>query len=133
MSQPLFHNTRVKTEIPTNNAAGFKVQPLNPRYFGIPDSSNIRVIDIFSACRFIAQEQLETLLQRDQDQEDFRIQDGSYLRLKRALKFVTGMKEQNEGVRLSFPLTIPALDPKPFKYSSSSLRTFSRKIKKVSQ
>ena len=67
---------------------------------------------------------------QDQDQEDFRIQEGRYLRLKRALKFVTGMKEQNEGVRLSFPMTIPALDLKPFKYSSSSLRTFTGKIKK---
>ena len=66
-------------------------------------------------------------MQRDQDQE------GSYLRLKRALKFVTGMKEQNEGVRLSFPMTIPALDPEPFKYSSSSLRTFTGKIKQGSQ
>ena len=72
-------------------------------------------------------------MRRDQDQEDFRIQEGSYLRLKRALKFVTGMKEQNEGVRLSFPMTIPVLDPKPFKYSPSSIRIFNGKIKKGSQ
>jgi hypothetical protein len=30
-------------------------------------------------------------------------------------------------------VTIPALDPKPVKYSSSSLRTFTGRIKKGSQ
>ena len=43
------------------------------------------------------------------------------------------MREQCEGVNLTFPMTIPALDPKPLKYSSSSLRTFTGKIKKGSQ
>ena len=43
------------------------------------------------------------------------------------------MKEQNEGVNLSFPMTVPALDPKPYNYSSLSLRTFTEKIKKGSQ
>ena len=33
----------------------------------------------------------------------------------------------------SFPMTIPALDPKPTKYSSSTLRTFKEKINKGSQ
>ena len=49
------------------------------------------------------------------------------------MKFVTGMSERCEGVALSFPMTIPALDPKPLKYYSSSLRTFTSKIKKGSQ
>ena len=55
------------------------------------------------------------------------------MRLRRAMKFVTGMSERCEGVKLSFPMTIPALDPKPLKYSSSSLRTFTSKIKRGSQ
>jgi hypothetical protein len=48
------------------------------------------------------------------------------------MKFVTGMNKRCEGVPLSFPMTIPALDPKPLKYSSSSRRTFTGKIKKDS-
>ena len=91
-SQPLFQNSNVKTKIPTNNAAGFKLQPLNPRYFGIPETSNIKIIDVFSACRFISQEQLETLVHRDEDEADFRLEEGSFLRLKRAVKFITGMR-----------------------------------------
>ena len=43
------------------------------------------------------------------------------------------MSERCEGVQLSFPMTNPALDPKPLKYSSSSLRTFTGKIKRGSQ
>ena len=94
-------NSNVTTKIPTNDAARYKVEPLNPRYFGIPDTSTIRIINVFSACRFISQEQLENLVQRHSGQEDFNIEKGSYLRLKRALKFVTGMREQSEGVNLS--------------------------------
>ena len=80
-----------------------------------------------------SQEQLEALVHRDEEEADFRLEEGSYLRLRRAIKFVTGMSERCEGVQLSFPMTIPALDPKPLKYSSSSLRTFTGKIKRGSQ
>ena len=73
---------------------------------------------------------MEALVHRDEEEADFRLEEGSYLRLRRAMKFVTGMSERCEGVALSFPMTIPALDPKPLKYSSSSLRTFTSKIKK---
>ena len=123
----------MKSKIPTNNRAGFKVQPLEARHFGFPYNSNIRIIDIFSACRLKPMEQLEALVHRDEDEADFQIAEGSYLRLARAMKFVTGMQERYEGVPLSFPMTIPALDTKPLKYSSSSLRTFTGKIKKGSQ
>ena len=71
-------------------------------------------------------------MQRDQDQDDFTIPEGSYLRLKRALKFVTGLRGQSEGVPSSFTMTIPALDLKPNIFSSSSMRTFTGKIKKGS-
>ena len=46
---------------------------------------------------------------------------------------MTGMKEQSEEVNPYFPMIITALDPKPTKYSSSTLRTFTGKIKKGSQ
>ena len=36
VSQPLFNNSNVKTKIPTNNAAGYKLLPLDSRYFGFP-------------------------------------------------------------------------------------------------
>ena len=49
------------------------------------------------------------------------------------MKFFTGMSERCEGVPLSFLMTIQALDPKPLKYSSSSLRRFTGKIKRGSQ
>ena len=131
--QPLFHNSNVKSNIPSNNRAGFKVQPLEVRHFGLPYNSNIKIIDVYSACRLKTMEQLEELVHRDEEEADFRMAEGSYLRLKRAMKFVTGMQERCEGVPLSFPMTIPALDSKPLKYSSSSLRTFTGKIKKGSQ
>ena len=43
---------------------------------------------------------------------DFRLEEGIYLRLRRAIKFVTGMSERCEEVPLSCPKTIPALDQK---------------------
>ena len=131
--QSLPGRTKTKTKIPTNNAAGYKLQPLDPRYFGFPVTSNIKVIYVFSACRFKSQEQLEALVHRDEEEADFRLEEGSYLRLRRAMQFVTGMSERCEGVKLSFPMTIPALDTKPLKYSSSSLRTFTGKIIRGSQ
>ena len=91
------------------------------RYFGIPYTYNIKIIDVFSACRFKSQEQLEALVHRHEEEADFRLEEGSYLRLRRAIKLVTGMSERFEGVQLSFSMTIPALDQKPLKYSSSSL------------
>jgi hypothetical protein len=81
----------VKSKIPTNNIAGFKVQPLEARHFGFPYNYNIKIIDVFSACRLKSQEQLEALVHRDEEEADFRMTEGSYLRLTRAMKFVRGM------------------------------------------
>ena len=118
---------------PKKQCCRIQTTSLDPRYFGFPVTSNIKVIYVFSACRFKSQEQLEALVHRDEEEADFRLEEGSFLRLKLAVKFITGMREQCEGVNLTFPMTIPALDPKPLKYSSSSLRTFTGKIKKGSQ
>jgi hypothetical protein len=48
VSQPLFHNSNVKSKIPTHNRAGFKILPLDSRRFGFPYNSNIKIIDVFS-------------------------------------------------------------------------------------
>ena len=36
-------------------------------------------------------------MRRDDEEADFRLEEGSYLRLRRAIKFVTGMSERCEG------------------------------------
>ena len=63
----------------------------------------------------------------------FEMEEGSYLRLARAMKFVVGMREKMEGTEITFPMTVPATSSNPLKYSSSTMTTLTSKIVKGSQ
>jgi hypothetical protein len=64
---------------------------------------------------------------------EYIIIEGNYLRLKRALRFLTGEGETCEGITKVFPNTISILNPNPTRFNSSTRRAFMAKIKKGSQ
>ena len=61
------------------------------------------------------------------------MEEGSYLRLKRAMKFILGMRDSMEGINIAYPMTIPAITSNPAKYSSSTMSTLTKKIANGSQ
>ena len=132
VSQALFHNSNITTKIPTNNARGFKMCPLEPIYFGFPRNCCIKVIDLYRGGLLKPREEIINLI-AEKYNITFEMEEGSYLRLTRAMKFVVGLREKMEGTEITFPMTIPATTPSPPKYSSSTMTTLTNKIVKGSQ
>ena len=125
--QALFHNSNITTKIPTNNARGFKMASLEPIYFGFPHNCCIKIIDIYRGGIIKPREEISTLIKDKYDIQDYDLEEGSYLRLKRAMKFILGMRETMEGRDIIFPMTIPVITPNPTKYSSSTMSTLAKK------
>ena len=78
-----------------------------PLYYGIPADTPLKLSELFQGGLMISQDQLIVLVRDKVDQENYTMEEGSYLRLKRALQFVTGMRTHFEGIPITFPMTVP--------------------------
>ena len=54
---------------------------------------------------------------------DYNLKEESYIRLARAMKFFTGMREKMEGINLVFPMTIPTVRQDQGEKTSQSQRS----------
>ena len=106
--------------------------PLEPIYFGFPRNCCIKVIDLYRGGLLKPREEIINLIAEKYNIR-FEMEEGSYLRLARAMKFVVGLREKMEGTEITFPMTVPAATPNPPKYSSSTMTTLTSKIIKGSQ
>ena len=106
---------------------------LEPVYFGFPHNCCIKIIDIYRGGLLKPKEEIINLIVEKYNMEEFDLEEGSYLRLNRAMKFIVGMREKMEGTEITFPMTIPVTTPNPPKYSSSTMTTLTNKIAKGSQ
>jgi len=129
ISQALFHNSNITTKIPTNNARGFKMCPLEPVYFGFPHNCCIKIIDLYRGGLLKPREEIINLIAEKYNMVNFDMEEGSYLRLIRAMKFIVGWREKVEGTEITFPMTIPVTTPNPPKYSSSTMTNGQRPVK----
>ena len=95
---------------------------LEPIYFGFPRNCFIKIIDIYRGGQIKSKEEISTLINDKHRTTDFKLAEGSHLRLERAMKFILGMKEKMEGIKLVYPMTIPTINPNPSRNSSSTLK-----------
>ena len=100
---------------------------LEPIYFGFPPNCCIKIIDIYSGGAIKPIEEISNLVQESLNLEDYNLEEGSYLRLKRAMKFILGGQEKMEGINLTFPNTIPAITPNPVRYTSATMGALCKK------
>ena len=82
--------------------------------------------------RFIQIDALQDLVQERTGNDETEVTETSFLALQNSMKYVIGSHRTHDGVKIIFPNSIPLLNPKPPKYSSSQTNAMFHKIKKGS-
>ena len=132
ISQATFQNGNILCKFPHRNREGNSVGPLVQTYYSLPQDFNCRIFELFSGGKFLQHEQLQELVRTKTQKDDTIVSETTHLMLQRSLKFVTNPRETFENTKVIFPNTLPLLNPKPPKYSSSQTNSFFHKIKKGS-
>ena len=129
--QPFFSNSNIKVPSPKANPRDKRTRTVSESDCGLPKHTNLRVIDLFEDGGIVSKELLEDRLQAQFP--GYKLSENSYLRIKWYIPYIGGHGMFHNQVPTIFPLTRMDLDSNPIKYSSSSAKTLTMKIKKGSK
>ena len=129
--QPFFSNTNIKVPSPKAKPRDKRTHTVSETDCGLPKYTNLKIIDLFEDGVTVSKELLEDRLQ--EQFPGYELSENSYLRIKWYIPYIGGHGMFHNKVPTIFPLTRMDLDSFPIKYSSSSAKTLTMKIKKGSK
>jgi hypothetical protein len=130
--QPLINNSNLAVKLNNRHSRGFKLLPITPDRLDIPQRTTINLNELYEGGRFLEDEDLETLIRRNSN-DDYVLGPNTAISLKNMMKYVLGIGTHYDGVKKIFPNTVPVLDARPPKYSSSNIENLMSKIKRGSK
>ena len=77
-------------------------------------------------------DELHALFRTRTGVETTEVSENSHLQLQNSLRYVIGHRQIYDGVKIIFPNSIPLLNPKPPKYSTSQTYALFKKTRKGS-
>ena len=128
LGPPLLFNSNVKATRPAGNKLETRI--INYEYLALPPELNLNLNEIYRGGILLSEAELEALVNTKLDL-NYTIDPNTHPKLKFLTKSILGSGEKSNGQLKTFPNTIPLMNPKPPKYSSSTLENLVSKTKKA--
>ena len=128
--QPLLFNSNVKATRPVGNKLETRI--ITNEYLALPPELNLNLNEIYRGGILLSEAELEALVNTKLDL-NYTIDPNTHPKLKFMTKSILGSGEKSNGQLKTFPNTIPLMNPKPPKYSSSTLENLVNKTIKGSK
>ena len=109
------------------------MESLEQRYFKLPLNFHCRLAELYQGGTFLNHTKLQTLIRTRTDNVNFILTENSHLSLKNSLKYIIKNTASHDGVKVTFPNSVPLLNPRPPKHSSSNTLELYKRTKKGSK
>jgi hypothetical protein len=105
---------------------------LKQEHYTLPPYLHCRLNELYSGGRFIQIDALQELVRAKNGEEAHTVNITTHIALQHSLKYVINTRNIIDNMNVIFADTIPLLNPKSPKFSSSQTHTLFHKIKKGS-
>ena len=129
--QPVFSNSNIRVPSPKAKPNDKRLSIILASECGLPTHTNLKIIDLFDNCEMVTKTRLEDRLQSQFP--GYTLSENNYLRLKWYIPYIGGCGMFYNNVPALFPLARMDLDGNPPRFSSSSVKNMTMKIKRGSK